>query len=148
MKMYILGLIGLFAWNAVFGAFGGLLLCIHQDSDASAVLAEKASESTLKQSSVQSSCLNEHGLMVVTDACSGEDDTCVDIALIAELLPLARLQLESISIAPYALLLVSFERFQMSEPSLDLFYQAELQYVPMRSCWLTGAYLLSTVLRA
>lgn len=133
--MYIVGLISLFAWNAVFGAFGSLLLCIHQDVDSR------------EHASASSSCANEHGVMVVTDACPGEDDACVDIALLAEPLPLARLQFESFSLEPLVLLAVLFEHFQLTEPSLDLVYQSAQWTVPKQSCWLTDSYLQTTVLR-
>ena len=137
MKICIVGLISLFAWNALFGAFGGLLLCIHQDFGVH-----------VDEDAVNGfSCASDHGSVSVEVACVDTDESCLDIELLAEQLPPARLQSEAHFVAPLVLLAVLIDYLQVSEPSLALVYQSAEPCAPPHVLWLTDDYLQTTVLR-
>ncbi|MGZ0657400.1 hypothetical protein ACWPKS_17515 [Coraliomargarita sp. W4R72] len=137
MKICIVGLISLFTWNALFGAFGGLLLCIHQDLDMH-----------VDEDSVNGfSCSSDHSPVNVEVSCVDADESCVDIELLAEQLPPARLQSEAYYVAPLVLLAVLIDYLQVSEPSLAFVYQSAEPCAPSHVLWLTDDYLQTTVLR-
>jgi hypothetical protein len=114
MKIGIVGLIGLFAWNALLGAFGGIFLCIHQDHAGHAE-AEIATEA---------SCSSEHCAPNETDTCIDSGECCIDIELRAEQLPVARLKSDANSVAPLVLLAVLIDYLRAPEPSLSLVYES------------------------
>ena len=138
MKLCIVGLISLFTWNALLGAFGGLLLCIHQD------LGGSVSEDAVQASS----CLADHCSVAVEASCATAAERCIDIELIAEELPPTRLQSEAQFVAPLVLLAVLIDFLQVPEPSLALVYQwPKPPCASPQATWLTDDYLQTTVLR-
>lgn len=138
MKIGIVGLIGLFAWNALFGAFGGILLCIHQDLDMHVeeeVVAETAS------------CASGDCETIQVDTCIDSGECCIDIELRAEKLPVTRLESDVNSVSPFALLAFFIDYLRAPEPARSLVYErAESCVLPHRS-WLTDLYLQTTVIR-
>ncbi|MGZ0655835.1 hypothetical protein ACWPKS_09530 [Coraliomargarita sp. W4R72] len=80
-KVIIAWLLSLFAWNAVFGAFGGILLCLHEDLSLHLETSFEAKVDCAPNSSVTS----------VDFACVSRLQYCVDIELTGDELPTARL---------------------------------------------------------
>lgn len=69
-KVIIVWLTGLFAWNALFGAFGGLLLCIHEG----ALHLESAVE-------IEDGCADGCDSFVAVDYQIAASESCLDIEL-------------------------------------------------------------------
>jgi len=140
LKICILGLISLFAWNAVFGAFGGLLLCIHQDLgvhvDDDAVHAADGV-----------SCADAHEETSETTSCVEFHEPCVDIELVAELLPATRLNSGASDLLPQFFVVVLIDYFRVPEPSLALVFESVAPRAPSYTFWLTDFYLQTIVLQ-
>jgi hypothetical protein len=132
--MCIVGLISLFAWNALFGAFGGLLLCIHQDFG-------------VHVDDDAATCSGEHEQISEQASCAVVDQSCVDIELLAEQLPVVRLESDTSSLVPHVLLAILVDYLQAAEPSLELVYQSIEPCASPHVCWLTDFYLQTTVIR-
>lgn len=80
-KLSVVWLLSLFAWNAVFGAFGGLLLCLHEDLSLhleTGLDTKVDCAPGVPEGSVDFACIT--GLQ-----------SCVDIELTGDELPTARL---------------------------------------------------------
>ena len=136
--MCIVGLISLFAWNAVFGAFGGVLLCIHQDLGLH--LEDEAVDG--------GSCAGVHAASdLSTVSCVDEDESCVDIELLAELLPATRLKSEIHFETPQVVALGLIDHFQICEPAGVMFSKVAAPRAPRVLAWLTEIHLQTTVLR-
>ncbi|MDQ8194898.1 hypothetical protein QEH59_10705 [Coraliomargarita sp. SDUM461004] len=151
MKLGIVGLISLFAWNALFGAFGGLLLCIHQDLElhAEKLHAEEVNEE-LAAAAATASCVTDHCLPNQADACLATGECCIDIELPAELLPVVRFKSDVSSAESLVLLAIFIDCLRAPEPSRSLVFQCSgprvFESLP-ESAWLTEYYLQTTVLR-
>ncbi len=138
MKIGIVGLIGLFVWNALLGAFGGILLCIHQDLDIHAE-EELAAETA--------SCASGGCETIQMDTCIDSGECCIDIELRAEQLPVARFKSDMGAGEPLVLFAVLTHYLRAPEPARSLVYEKpESCALPHRS-WLTDFYLQTTVLR-
>ncbi|MDQ8205929.1 hypothetical protein QEH52_00275 [Coraliomargarita sp. SDUM461003] len=159
MKLGIVGLISLFAWNALFGAFGGLLLCIHQDLElhaeelhAEELHAEEVNEelAAAAAAAAASSCVTDHCLPNQADACLATGECCIDIELPAELLPVVRFKSDVSSAESLVLLAIFIDCLRAPEPSRSLVFQCPgprvFESLP-ESAWLTEYYLQTTVLR-
>jgi hypothetical protein len=79
-KLIVAGLVSLFTWNAVFGAFGGLLLCFHDDRSLHPELAAGA----------HNDCDAGDAGDAMGKGCLSELESCVDLELKAIELPDAR----------------------------------------------------------
>lgn len=128
----------LFTWNALLGAFGGLLLCIHQDIGMH-VKTDCESETT---------CADTHENTVNPGPFLAEDKSCVDVELIAELLPATRLKSEMAAPPlPAAPLVALIEIVPLVERPLAHVYKSIAARAPPQARWLTDIYLQTTVLR-
>jgi hypothetical protein len=136
-KICIVGLISLFTWNALLGAFGGLLLCIHQDFDLH--LDE--------DSACKSVCADAHQERRETESCLSVDESCVDIELVAEQLPVTRLKSNTAPTLSLAPLVAIKESVPAMVPTLTLVDQSRTPRGPPQPHWLTHVYLQTTVLR-
>lgn len=109
-KLSIVWLLGLFAWNAVFGAFGGILLCLHEDLSLHLETSFEAKVDCAPNSSVTP----------VDFACVSRLQSCVDIELTGDELPAARLtQADSFPTSP-VYLVATLPNFYWNESSLRL----------------------------
>lgn len=138
-KICIVWLISLFAWNAVFGAFGGFSLCIHENLGVH-VDDDLASASC-------GSCGNAH-TSERADTCLTEDESCVDIELVAERLPAMRLNSVA-STLPQVMLAAFIECGRMLIPALAIVHDSSAPHAPPNGqmYWLTDLVLPTTVLR-
>ncbi len=137
-KICIVGLISLFTWNVLLGAFGGLLLCIHQDLDIHVD----------DESACETACPDAHEEEAhETESCLSEDESCVDIELIAEQLPATRLNSGVAMTLPQATFTTLIECVPASQPSLTFIYKSAAPRAPPQARWLTDFYLQTTVLR-
>ena len=137
IKLCRVGLISLFAWNAVFGAFGGLVLCIHENFDVH--VDEDAAAGV--------PCSDSHEEADQAISCVDEDESCVDIELIAELLPATRLDLAASFVFPQAVDIVLIDHFKLVEPSIVIVSKMAASRAPPHVCWLTDFYLKTAVLQ-
>lgn len=95
-KVIIVWLTSLCAWNAVFGAFGGLLLCIHDD----ALHIESAVESS-------ATCPDNCGSVEAVYQTITITETCLDIELGQALIVVLRSDEGRLSLATSPLLLAN-----------------------------------------
>lgn len=160
-KLCIVGLIGLFAWNALLGAFGGLLLCIHQDlaihiDDAFTCATACANVEINAQANPDAvTHTDTHAALPQTKSCLAIEESCVDIDLVAEPLPATRLRLQSLLEVP----LPQISLFKvigyppLAEPMTTLAGASAAPRVPPAQLaapgthWLTDFYLPNTILR-
>lgn len=88
-KITVAALLSLFAWNAVFGGVGGLLLCLHKSMALHPELI----------SGKVSDCAPESVDPSAELSCLSDEESCVDVELEAVELPQVRLdEAQSISI--------------------------------------------------
>lgn len=133
----------LIAWNSAFGPFGGLLLCIHQD------LALHMDDNSGGDIACLNglSCAGDADAVPVAGFCMGTDESCVDIELVAELLPIVRLH-SAVSCLPLRVLLdTGGGRPRIPEPSHALVPKGRPAQSLPHPPWLTAAYLHTIVIR-
>jgi hypothetical protein len=118
-KVSILWLVSLFAWNALFGAFGGLLLCIHEGELHFESVTETAV--TCVDNCVESS-VHEYSV--------SEPETCIDIELSKLLIVSPRVESgQSLAVAP--IILDTWTGSLLRENTLRT--KAESRLEPMRA---------------
>lgn len=109
-KAITVWLLCLVVWNGAFGAFGGLLLCLHQDLSVHVDAELEAGVA----------CDSEHPEVV--DSCLSEAETCVDIELSGKVLPPTRLdEVEAICLSTMVPLLAVMPAYFDVLPSLESF---------------------------
>ena len=109
-KLIIVWLLSLFAWNAVFGAFGGILLCLHEDLS---VHLETGFDAKVD-------CVTDLSEDSVDFACVSSLQPCVDIELAGDELPTAQLtQADSFPTVPVSLV-ATLPNSHWNESSLRL----------------------------
>jgi hypothetical protein len=136
-KWCIVGLISLFVWNALMGAFGGLLLCIHED------LGLHVDCNT----ELEAACAPEEEACGA-DACLSSNKPCVDIEVVAEQLPIARIKSDDgckqLQGSPEIAMLAPLWIAELPVRRLNKKIAVR---APPQSCWLTDLHLQTTVLR-
>ena len=109
-RLSIFWLLSLFAWNAIFGAFGAILLCLHEDLS---VHLETGLDAKVD-------CAPGLSKTAVDFACVTGLQSCVDIELTGDELPTARLtHTDSVSTSP-VYLVATLPNSYWNESSLRL----------------------------
>jgi hypothetical protein len=122
-KLTVAALLSLFAWNAVFGGVGGLLLCLHQSMALHPELISGKVSDCAPESVDQSTELS----------CLFDEESCVDVELEAVELPQVRLdEAQSILIfsALYALHSATYEVVEQNFTLREIAHVVQAQAPP------------------
>ncbi|MDQ8195260.1 hypothetical protein QEH59_12545 [Coraliomargarita sp. SDUM461004] len=122
-KITVAALLSLFAWNAVFGGVGGLLLCLHQSMTLHPELISGKVFDCASVSVDQSAELK----------CISESESCVDVEL--EAVDLPQVRLDEAQSAPvfnplHALLSTTFEVVEQNFTLKEIAHIVQAQAPP------------------
>tara|TARA_B100001971_G_scaffold135579_1_gene125227 strand:- start:8258 stop:8686 length:429 start_codon:yes stop_codon:yes gene_type:complete len=122
-KITVAALLSLFAWNAVFGGVGGLLLCLHKSM---ALHPEMISGKV-------SDCAPESVDQSAELSCLSDEESCVDVEL--EAVDLPQVRLDEAQSAPvfnplHALLSATFEVVEQNFTLREIAHIVQAQAPP------------------
>jgi len=122
-KITVAALLSLFAWNAVFGGAGGLLLCLHQSMALHPELISGKSFDCAPESVDQSAELK----------CISESESCLDVEL--EAIDLPQVRIDEVQSAPvfnplHALLSATFEAVEQNFTLREIAHVVQAQAPP------------------